>query len=249
MSLSRRSTGQGIETIVVYADNASGVNAKVLGKIEFRKDKAGNFVARNYRINNKQRRANPKLIIDSKSVTKMYEWKRRNGFTLAELATGYSMTIDSLAPPRGYTNFEIRRDKAIQIDSFMFCQTYDQTGRIDDIPRYRMTVALLGAGDDKEMYEFDTDDTEMRRINLRDYLMCFQILNDKLPGDFKYFNMFTKERFTRKIWYALRTVECEEFYYQEFMEKYPGRTNGENRMRVGWDFVKYMGERDSGNEY
>lgn len=247
MSLSLQSTGQEIETIVVYADNASGVNAKVIGRIEFRKDKTGNFVARNFRINNKQRRTNPKLIIDSKNVTKMYEWKTKNEFTLTELAAGYSMTIDSLTPQKGYTSFEIGSDKAIKIDSFMFCQTYSRTGRIDDIPRYRMTVTLLGAGDYKEIYEFDSNDIEMRRINLRDYLMCFQILNDKLPGDFKYFNLFTKERFARKIWYALKTVECEEFYYQEFINRYQGRTNSENRMRVGWDFVKYMGERDSEN--
>ena len=107
-------------------------------------------------------------------------------------------------------------------------------------------ITLLGAGDSKEVYEFDTHDFDMGRINLRDYLTCFQILNDKLPDDFEYFNLFTKERFKYKIRHTLKTVECEEFYYQEFKDRYPNRTNAENRMHVGWDFVVYMRQRASG---
>ena len=41
----------------------------------------------------------------------------------------------------------------------------------------------------------------------------------------------------------LDTIECEGFYYNEFINQHPERTAQENRMRIGWDFKEYMENR------
>lgn len=237
------SSGQEIHSIIVYADNASGTKAETIGEIEFTKGKEGNFNANKYRIGNKQKRTKQKLTLSRESVEKMNRWKKRTGFTLTDLATEFSMELDSLIPPPGYLDFEISTDKTIKIDSFSFCQAYNHPRSLDDAPRYRMTVTLIDAADSRQSYEFDTYDNEIRKIDLRDYLICFQILNDKLPRDFNYFNFFTKERFAYRVWYVLKTIECEEYFYFEFKKRNSNRTDIENRLRIGWNFVEYMRQR------
>lgn len=241
------SSGQEIQTIIVHADDASGTKAETIGEIEFRKGKDGNFNANKYRIRNKQKRVKRKLTISRESVEKINGWKKRTGFTLTDLATEFSMELDSLTPPPGYLDFEISTEKMIKIDSFSFCQAYNHPRSLNDAPRYRMTVTLIDAANSRESYEFDTYKMETRKIDLRDYLICFQILNDKLPRDFNYLNFFTKKRFAYRIWYVLKTIECEEYFYLEFKGRNLSRTNIENRLRIGWNFVEYMRQRTNGS--
>lgn len=93
------------------------------------------------------------------------------------------------------------------------------------------------------IYGFDSDDIGLNNLKFFDYIICYELLHDKLPTNFSGREHFGKNEMITNTLFVIATIECENFYYKEFINSRPDRTPQENRMKVDWDFVKYLEHR------
>ena len=107
-----------------------------------------------------------------------------------------------------------------------------------------LTVTLINKKGLKEEFIFDSDDIGKGRFKLEDYIFCYTLLLDKIPNEVPHYNFFSKDKLMDIVLYYQATVECEGYYYKEYTDKNPNMTSKDKRMRIGWNFVEYMGQRN-----
>lgn len=167
-----------------------------------------------------------------------------NTFTVSRIL------IDSLSEllnnPR--TNFILRREVAgeqlqpieIDIDSMKYCKSFSQT-RTLSTGGTSLTIRVKNGT--KELWEFELDSSEPDNFDFQKYLTVYPVLQNNLPDNLPGANFFDDVYLMMKVSEYLETINCEDFYYREFVNEHPERTPQQNRTRTGWNFKEYLKSR------
>jgi hypothetical protein len=239
------SVGQDIEKIVFtsqQADEPPTKQGRSKYTIEFKRQTNGELVSSDFNKNKKRKKLKDKITIDKGQVEKVIKWRAlsKKRFTQSDLG----LDMGTLKTRRNdyVLNFEIPTDLTVNVDSFQFCQTYKMTKSISTGGE-TLTVTLINKKGLKEEFIFDSDDIGKGSFKLEDYIFCYTLLLDKIPNEVPHYNFFSKDKLMDIVLYYQATVECEGYYYKEYTDKNPKMTSKDKRMRTGWNFVEYMGQR------
>lgn len=185
-------------------------------------------------------------IIAGQQVKNVNQWRKENKkiFTLPELGVTHEELISVASTEKIELAFDIPKGLALNIDSFLFCQNYKMTKTIST-GGFEVSVKLISENKTENIFKFDSNDIGDGGFDLQAYLFCHELFKnvefpDKVLTDF-----FSKENLVNTIVYYQSVVECEGFFYKEFVSKNPGRTSKENRMMNGWNFAEYLQNRNT----
>ncbi len=128
----------------------------------------------------------------------------------------------------------------VSIDSFNICKEYRQLKTIT-IGGFR--ISFLIKDQMGELFSFMYDSSYPDEFDLKGYLTLFPTFVNKLPKNFPGATLFSESFLKQKLEEYSIIIHCEDFYYQEFINKYPNRTPQQNRTREGWNFEQYLRER------
>lgn len=139
---------------------------------------------------------------------------------------------------------EIQRAQVNTIfaDSFAICRSYERV-KVLATGGYQISISIRDKT--REVFSFDYDSGDPRNFNLKGYLTLYPTLVDKLPENFPGATMFSKTYLNKVLNEYSETIQCEDFYYQEFIDKNPNRTSQQNRTKEGWNFEQYLKERNN----
>lgn len=240
-----QSVGQDIDVIAFttqQADEPPTKQGRTLYTIEFKRQLNGELTASTYYENTDRQKLKETITVDKERVDKVKEWSaaNKNSFTQSELEL--SITTLRNQASNHTLNFEIPADLLVRIDSFQFCQAYKMTKSISTGGE-TIVVTLLYKSGLKNEFVFDSSDIGTGPFKLKDYLLCYTLLKDKIPSEVRNHDFFTSDKLANILLYYQKTVECEGYYYKEYTDKNPQLTSKEKRMMIGWDFIKYMEQR------
>ena len=191
----------------------------------------------------KKKKLNHKVTIDKDRTEKIIEWKKQDKRTFTQTDLGLDITTLKPQTKSHKLNFDLPTELIVSVDSFQFCQTYEMTKTISTGGE-TLTVTLIYKDGQKQEINFDSNNIGEGNFNLKDYILCYTLLVDKIPNEVPSYGFFSKSKFTDIVLYYQKTVECEGYYYKEFTDKNPTMTSKDKRMMTGWNFVEYMGQRN-----
>lgn len=199
--------------------------------IEFQVNKSGLLLLSKYTINGKRKHIDKVIEIDKQRISTFMEWEKSNRrkFNLNDFIGNKSRLFG-------------KDNETIKIDSFEFCHKYSKQ-RCSALGGYSIEITVTTNAYSEIIFRHTTEDDCSDRLDLRGYLLAYKLLNNKLPDNFPKMAFFTAAKFNSFLTDYFDTIECEDFYYDEFIKKHPERTSVENRMRASWDFQKYLKER------
>jgi hypothetical protein len=241
--------GQGVEKIIFtsqQADEPPTRDGRPKFTIEFDKQSSGDFAASKFYENGAQKRLTSKAVIEKARLDKLISWKQSNkrNFSQAELG----LEIDSLRARANTArlNFDFSSELVVDVDSFQFCRDYEGYGKVKSLLNggEYFTVTLVYQHGEKEEFIFNWSGLVWKNLNLGDFILCYTLLVGRIPDVVPSYGFFSTRSLIDKILYYLKTVECEVFYYKEFVDKNPGMTNTEKRAGKGWNFTEYMKQRN-----
>jgi hypothetical protein len=239
------SIGQDIEKIIFTSQQADEPPTK-LGRskyqIEFTKQKNGDLLATDYYENKRGIKLKGELIITREQIETFKQWMKegKNRFALSDLSLD-TVTLKTHAGQQ--LNFEFPTNLVVVVDSFQFCQNYKLTKTISTGGEIT-TVTFVDNRGQREEINFDSGDIGEGKFKLKDYILCYSLLRDKIPHEIPYYTFFSKSKMIDIIFHYQKTIECEGYYYKEFTNQNPQMTSQEKRKMTGWDFVKYMEQRN-----
>jgi hypothetical protein len=240
------SFGQEIERIIFtsqQADEPPTKQGRPKFRIEFTRQASGDFVGSYFYQGKRRNKLKNKATIDKGQVEKIIEWKKLGKSIFSQSDLGFDITTLKSGTNSYGLNFDVPTDLVVSVDSFQFCQTYRMTENIL-IGGETRAVTLIYKTGQKQEFIFDSDDIGTGNFNLRDYILCYTLLAEKIPNKVPSYGFFSKSKLTDiMLWYQ-KTVECEGYYYKEFTDKNPNMTSKDKRMKTGWDFVEYMRQRN-----
>ena len=242
-----QSIGQDLEYIVFTTqqiDEPPTKEGRPLYTIEFKRQVNGNFVASTYLENSKKRKLADTITIDKELADKVKQWTESNKSSFNQIDLGLNTKSLKSRTSDYKLNFEIPDDLIVRIDSFQFCQTYKMTQTISTGGEI-IAVTLIYKSEKKDEFAFDSNDIGTGDLKLRDYILCYTLLKDRIPKEIRNHDFFTPDKLADILLYYQKTVECEGYYYKEYTDKNPKLTAKEKRTMTGWDFVKYMGQRSN----
>jgi hypothetical protein len=140
-------------------------------------------------------------------------------------------------------NFGISGDFTVDVDSFKFCQNYKMTKPISSGGGSIKVELIKGSKEIKE-FAFNSNDVETGELNLRDYILCYELLHDKIPKGIPHHDFFPPDKLTEVLLAYIKAVEYEGFYYEEYIAKNPNLTRYDVRTKIGWDFKECMKGRN-----
>ena len=238
------SFGQEIEKIIFtsqQADEPPTKQGRPKYRIEFNRQTSGEFTASSFSVDKKKKKLKNKVTIEKERIEKITNWRNQNKKTFSQ--SDLELDISDLTRQNNYKlNFDIPFNLIVQVDSFRFCKTYDNIKTIS-LGGEGFTITLINSLSQKQEFLFESN-TKADDFNLGDYILCYQLLTDKIPQEVSDYGFFSKSKFTDVILYYQKTVECEGFYYKEFTDKNPQMTAKDRRMMKGWDFVEYLRQRN-----
>lgn len=239
--------GQDIKQVIVSSQEADEPPTKqgsTIYTIKFGRNGLGDLIAENYQIKNSRRKLSQKIVIESQRIQEYNAWKKANirEFELSQLGVSSQGIESKLKEANLKLSVDSIKEMVIRADSFDFCQSYKMTKTMST-GGYKLEVIVVEKSGDRQTYGFDSNDIGEGKFNLKDYLYVYQVLGNKLPEQFPHYNLFTKQRMEEILVYYLKTIECEGYYYKEFIKKNPDRTPQENRMMKGWNFAEYMEQK------
>lgn len=240
-----QSRGQDIEYIVFTTqqiDEPPTREGRPLYTIEFKRQANGDLVTSTYLENARKQKLPDTIIIDKGQLDKVRQWRESNKNSFSQLDLGLSIASLKNRTSDYKLNFEIPDDLVVHVDSFQFCQTYKMTQNISTGGEI-ISVTLIYKSEKKEEFAFDSNDIGTGELKLKDYILCYTLLKDRIPKEIRNHEFFTPDKLADILLYYQKTVECEGYYYKEYTDKNPKLTAKEKRMMTGWDFVKYMGQR------
>lgn len=240
-----RSAGQDIEYIVFTTqqiDEPPTKEGRRLYSIEFKRQANGDFVTSAYLENAEKRLHNDTIVIDRGQVDKFNRWRESNKNSFSQLDLDLNIASLKNRTSNYKLNFEIPGDFVVRVDSFQFCQTYKMTRTISTGGEI-ISVTLIYKSEKKAEFAFDSNEIGAGELKLRDYILCYTLLKDRIPREIRNHHFFSPDKLADILLYYQKTVECEGYYYKEYTDKNPKMSSKEKRMMTGWDFVKYMEQR------
>jgi hypothetical protein len=240
------SLGQDIEKILVVWQEGDEPPTKPRPPkytMAFEINSDGNFVATDMRKDNRRRKLRENMTIEGPRVNKVEHWEdtKEANFTLQDLGIERgSLGLDT-QKSNYQLNFPIPHEIILNVDSFTFCQKYKMTKSVSTGgPEIIVTTVRKSTPTTQVVsHSYHIGRSE---LNLKEYILCYTILSERIPDEFPHFDFFSKEKLAEVVFYYQKTVECEGYYYQEYADKNQ-LTDKERRMKEGWDFVRYMEQR------
>jgi len=141
-----------------------------------------------------------------------------NKRTFNQSDLGLDIKILKTAASSYKLNFDLPTDLIVSVDSFQFCQNYKMTKGISTGGE-RLTVTITYTDRQEREFIFNSNDIGEWNFNLRDYILCYTLLAEKLPNEVPGCSFFSKNKFIEIVLFYQRTVECEGYYYKEFTDK------------------------------
>ncbi|GHN00432.1 hypothetical protein WSM22_19210 [Cytophagales bacterium WSM2-2] len=240
------SVGQEIEKIIFtsqQADEPPTKQGQPKYSFEFKRLAGDELSTSDFYEEGKRKKLNDKIAIDKDRIEKITEWKRQNKRTFTQSDLGLDITTLKTQANNYKLNFDLPTDLIVRVDSFQFCQTHKITKSISTGGEM-LTVTLIFKDGQNQKYIFDSNDIGEDNFNLRNYILCYTLLADKIPIEVPGYGFFSKSKFTDMVLYYQKTVECEGYYYKEFIKKNPAMTSKDKIMMTGWNFIEYMGQRN-----
>ena len=240
------SFGQDIEKIIFtsqQADEPPTKQGRLKYKIEFKRQVSGNMVTSEFYENKKKKRLKTEAIIDKERIERVIKWQTtdKNNFTSLELE--FDPRTLKTETNKNELNFDIPTDFNVNIDSFQFCKNYELTETISTGGE-TITVTLINVSGQRSEFIFNSNDIGVGKFNIKAYLLCFELLRDKVPSEIPYHDFFSNDKLTDILLYYQKTVECEGYYYKEYTDRNPNLTPKDRRTKKGWNFVEYMRQRN-----
>ena len=240
------SIGQEIDNVIFtsqQADEPPTKQGRPKYSIEFKRLASNELSTFDFYDGKRKRTLNDKLTIDEDRTKKITEWEKQDKRTFTQSDLGLDIATLKTQTNNHKLNFDLPTGLIVIVDSFQFCQTYKMTKSISTGGE-KLTVTLIYNDGPKKEFIFDLNDIGEGDFNLRDYILCYTLLADKIPNEVPSYGFFSKSKFTDIVFYYQKTVECEGYYYKEFTDKNPTMTSKDKRMMTGWNFVEYMGQRN-----
>jgi hypothetical protein len=179
--------------------------------------------------------------IDNSRIETVSKWiaTNRKRFFLSD----FDLTRDTLTAGNQKNSdnltFDIPQEFIVNTDSFRFCQDYIMTKSVSS-GGFTIKVKLVNDNGTENVFAFDSDDIDQNKFDLQGYLFSYILFHDLLPNDFPHYDFFTKRNLIQTLLHYQKTVECEGFYYRQFVKKNPNIQAKDRRMMTGWNFVEYM---------
>ncbi|WP_026956750.1 hypothetical protein [Algoriphagus vanfongensis] len=242
-----QSFGQDINKIAFTSqgfDEPPTKQGKPLLIVEYKKDDSGNFTATHYLKNNSKKKLENSITIEKERVEVFKEWKSKGvkTFELSDLGISDDPIRDKEKSEAIKTTFSLPENLLVQTDSFSYCQKWKMTKTIST-GGYELEMVIYFANNETEKFVFGSNDLGMGLFDLKGYLYSFKLLSEKIPNQVPQYDFFSMDNLANILLTYYKTVECEGYYYNEFIEKNSKRSAQENRMMTGWDFVEYMRQR------
>lgn len=237
--------GQDIEKVIFtsqQADEPPTKKGRALYTIKFNRELDGDLETSYFKVDKNRKKLTDKIIIDKERVEKITHWKTidKKYFILSELEIHFT-TLKSGKKYKEY-NFEIPTDFTVSVDSFQFCQSFKMTKTIATGGE-TIKVKLVNASGQKTNFIFNSNDIGEGGFDLQNYLLCYTLLKGKIPSEIPYNEFFSIEKLRKILFNYQRTVECEGFYYKEYIDNNPQISNQERRSMTNWNFVEYMKQK------
>ena len=110
-------------------DEPPTIDGRPTYKIEFVKNKSGDFIADHFLIiwgKQKKQKLKPSLILPKEDIDRFIDWqeKNKNIFTLNELGTNVELIQKQMANVVHKPTFPIKDGFVINTDTFNFCEKY-----------------------------------------------------------------------------------------------------------------------------
>lgn len=243
--LSIPSFGQDIERIIFTSQQADGPPTnpgRPKYKIEFKRQASGSFVTSYFYENKKKKRLYTETVIGKERIETVTEWQKSGKSNFSPLELGFDpQTLKTEANEIGL-NFDIPIDFNVNVDSFQFCQTYKLTKTISTGGE-TITVIWINDSGQRSEFIFNSNDIGEGKFDMKDYLLCYELLRDKILSEIPYHDFFSIDKLTDILLNYQMTVECEDYYYKEYLDRNPNLSPQDRRTRKGWDFVEYMRKR------
>ena len=242
---------QDIESVVIQAKQLNEPPTKpgpATYEIKFTKDKSGDLYAKYYFLKggkNKKIRLKKTIKISKEDIELFSEWRSRekDKFSLSDFGVNIEELNASISMAPFRPKVPIVEEFVITMDTLNYCSQYQSEHSIST-GGFVINVFLKTAQDSVNYFSYDSDDKREYKFDLKGYLHLQPLLEDKLPDGFLKNDFFSKEKLIENLLYYKRIIECEGFFYQEFINNNPNRTIQENRMRVGWNFQEYLENRN-----
>ncbi|MEQ8301966.1 MAG: hypothetical protein RIB47_01150 [Cyclobacteriaceae bacterium] len=240
------SFGQDIEKIIFtsqQADEPPTKQGRPKYKIEFKRQVSGDFTTSDFYEGKKKKRLTTETKIDRERTKRAIKWQTidKRNFTALELE--FDPRTLKTGTYKNELSFDIPTDFIVNVDSFQFCQTYKMTKTISTGGE-TITVTWISISGQRREFIFNSNDIGEGKFNIKDYLLCYELLHDKVPSEIPYHDFFSNDKLTDILLNYQKTVECEGYYYKEYTDKNPNLTPQDRRTKKGWDFVEYMRQRN-----
>lgn len=236
---------ESIEIRVEHANEPPTKSGQQVFQISFRGDELNNLKANSYTKKYKRKK---KVKLEKTETINADELKKFVDFYSASksnfLLSEFGIDIIELNKSNSAfkPNFQIK-EKTIKTDSFQICKDW-QFKRSLSTGGFSININLRFKNNPSETINFDSDDLGAYKFDLQSYLLIQPLLENKIPAEFRIQEFFNKEHLIMTLNYYFKVIECEGYYYDEFIKQNPQRTKRENRMMVGWDFEKYLSKRN-----
>lgn len=214
-------------------------------QINFKQTKNGEFAASDIKERRKTTKLSGQIILPQDKVNQTISWisSGKTAFSISDLQIDPQLVNKELETHPIALTKAIDKSFVVKVDSFSLCSSFD-TKRSISTGGTTLTVTIKFENAEDKTYKFHTSDFQTNRFNIQDYLLLYPLLHNKLPADHLSADFFNERVLAEALHYYLKTIECEDYYYKEFISKHPNRTPQENRTRAGWDFEGYMNNKN-----
>lgn len=214
-------------------------------QITFVRDSKGDFSATHHYINKKRKKLDNPITIESARIRIFEAWLSTNKkeFRLDEIGVD-SVALYYKIAHSSKIAFGPSKNVRVKIDTFNFCNSL-KVNRFLDLRGnngFRQEFTFIDSLGGRKSIFFDYDHN--MQDNLYEYILVYQIFRGKLVEE-THSGPYEESRMLYTVLEYLETIECEGYYYQEFLRKYPEKTPQEKRMMTGWDFKEYMTNESS----
>jgi len=234
----------GLVYISKEADEPPTRDGRPTYKIVFKPDEKGNFIANNFKKDRKNIKVREITISNTKLKSAINQkLSDKRAFPINEFIIDLDELNKSIEDHDFVLIKSISDSLILKIDSFNYCNQFVSLKSFLIGGYNNYIYATFASGDTLTLFDFDLGDLGLREFQFRDYLISYQLIGNIIPIEFPFSEYFHEEKFREVVLYYLQTIECEDFWYNEFIKENPNRTPRENRMKVDWDFRKYINSR------
>jgi hypothetical protein len=207
------SIGQDTEKIILVSQEADEPPAKpgpAGYSITFEIKSDEDFVATHINRDNKRRKLSEVAKIEKRRIDQVSEWDaaEKVDFTLLDLGIDRKMIALAAEHSDHKLTFALPDEIVLDVDSFQFCQNYKMTKSLSTEGE-AISIRMLAKARPTAQFTCHANDIETGEFKLKEYILFYSILNERIRDEFPHFNFFSKERLAEVVVYYQKTVECE----------------------------------------